>query len=242
MGKAKGKDKEKEKEKQKEKAKEKAKEKELAKEKAKEKEKEKARAKAEAKAKAKAKGKKEGVSHNKDVSISSSRSDESSSSSSHSNDSDASLEDYAEDKEPQTVEIMNAQLLAKVGAAEVPKIVKITTKQTMVQNAEGVSHNKEEKTEDLTPGGTGAITVVSSINKAELPEDAITSNVPHVKATQVTTRTALTKEDKESPKKSERPPSSPVPSRLPRAVLVSSVPNLMILVLPLTSIRRNRRL
>merc|ERR1712071_603870 len=92
----------------------------------------------------------------------------------------------------------NAQLLAKAGAAEVPKIVKITTKQTMVQNAEGVSHNKEEKTEDLTPGGTGAITVVSSINKAELPEDAITSNVPHVKATQVTTRTALTKEDKET--------------------------------------------
>merc|ERR1712071_565858 len=164
---AKAKDKEKEKEKQKEKAKEKAKEKELAKEKAKEKEKEKARAKAEAKAKAKAKakGKKKGKGGNKDVSISSSRSDESSSSSSHSNDSDASLEDYAEDKEPQTVEIMNAQLLAKVGAAEVPKIVKITTKQTMVQNAEGVSHNKEEKTEDLTPGGTGAITVVSSINK-----------------------------------------------------------------------------
>ena len=46
-----------------------------------------------------------------------------------------------------------------------PKIVKTTTKQTMVQNAEGVRHNKEEKVEDLTPGGTGAVTVVSSTNK-----------------------------------------------------------------------------
>jgi len=51
---------------------------------------------------------------------------------------------------------------------QAPKIVKTTTKQTMVQNAEGVHHNKEEKTEDLTPGGTGAVTVVSSVNKVFL--------------------------------------------------------------------------
>jgi len=57
-------------------------------------------------------------------------------------------------------------LAASSSAATVaPKIVKTTTKQTMVRNAEGVRHNKEEKVEDLTPGGTGAITVVSSVNK-----------------------------------------------------------------------------
>ena len=46
-----------------------------------------------------------------------------------------------------------------------PKIIKTTTKQMVVQNAEGVRHKKEEKVEDLTPGGTGAVTVVSSTNK-----------------------------------------------------------------------------
>lgn len=50
-------------------------------------------------------------------------------------------------------------------SALAPKIVKTTTKQTMVRNAEGLRHNKEEKVEDLTPGGTGAVTVVSSSNK-----------------------------------------------------------------------------
>ena len=34
--------------------------------------------------------------------------------------------------------------------------------------------------------------------QAELPEELNATNVPHVKATQVTTRTALTKEDKET--------------------------------------------
>jgi len=52
-----------------------------------------------------------------------------------------------------------------------PKIVKTTTKQTMVQNAEGVRHKKEEKVEDLTPGGTGAVTVVSSTNKVFIQVD-----------------------------------------------------------------------
>lgn len=112
----------------------------------------------------------------------------------------SSLEESVEDhKQPQTEEIMNAELiqvkqlvinfwiflylivLRWQGSSErhnqktvqvatstnlpAPKIVKTTTKQTMVQNAEGVRHNKEEKVEDLTPGGTGAITVVSSTNK-----------------------------------------------------------------------------
>lgn len=50
-------------------------------------------------------------------------------------------------------------------STQAPKIVKTTTKQTIVQNADGLRHNKEEKVEDLTPGGTGAVTVVSSVNK-----------------------------------------------------------------------------
>ncbi|EFX65741.1 hypothetical protein DAPPUDRAFT_219239 [Daphnia pulex] len=88
-----------------------------------------------------------------------------------------------------------------LSGSQAPKIVKTTTKQTIVQNADGLRHNKEEKVEDLTPGGSGAVTVVSSVNKADLPDELSTGNthnVPHVKATQVTTRTALTKEDKET--------------------------------------------
>ena len=57
--------------------------------------------------------------------------------------------------------------------AYAPKIVKTTTKQTMVQNAKGVRHNKEQKVEDLTPGGTGDITVVSSTNKVFTLERAL---------------------------------------------------------------------
>lgn len=55
-----------------------------------------------------------------------------------------------------------------LSTSQVPKIVKTTTKQTIVQNAGGMQHNKEEKVEDLTPGGTGAVTVVSSVNKVIL--------------------------------------------------------------------------
>jgi hypothetical protein len=52
-----------------------------------------------------------------------------------------------------------------LSGSQAPKIVKTTTKQTIVQNADGLRHNKEEKVEDLTPGGSGAVTVVSSVNK-----------------------------------------------------------------------------
>jgi hypothetical protein len=52
-----------------------------------------------------------------------------------------------------------------LSSIQAPKIVKTTTKQTIVQNADGLHLNKEEKVEDLTPGGSGAITVVSSVNK-----------------------------------------------------------------------------
>lgn len=65
--------------------------------------------------------------------------------------------------------VQNAAIMALansvVSSPQVPKIVKTTTKQTIVQNAGGLQHKKEEKVEDLTPGGTGAVTVVSSLNK-----------------------------------------------------------------------------
>lgn len=44
-------------------------------------------------------------------------------------------------------------------AATAPKIVKTTTKQTVVKDAEGVRHDVCEKIEDLTPGGSGLVTV-----------------------------------------------------------------------------------
>lgn len=46
--------------------------------------------------------------------------------------------------------------------------MKTTTKQTVVQNADGVKHNKQEKVEDLTAGGTGSVSVFSSTNQARL--------------------------------------------------------------------------
>lgn len=56
-------------------------------------------------------------------------------------------------------------LLLSSTSTQIPKIVKTTTKQIITQNADGLQHNREEKVEDLTPGGSGAVTVVSSINK-----------------------------------------------------------------------------
>lgn len=46
-----------------------------------------------------------------------------------------------------------------------PTIVKTTTKQSVVKDQEGVTQNIEEKVEDLTPGGTGQVTVSTQINK-----------------------------------------------------------------------------
>lgn len=46
-----------------------------------------------------------------------------------------------------------------------PTIVKTTTKQSVVKDQEGVIQNIEEKVEDLTPGGTGQVTVSTQINK-----------------------------------------------------------------------------
>ncbi|XP_028521630.2 protein 4.1 homolog isoform X5 [Apis cerana] len=48
-----------------------------------------------------------------------------------------------------------------------PTIVKTTTKQSVVKDQEGVIQNIEEKVEDLTPGGTGQVTVSTQINKGD---------------------------------------------------------------------------
>ncbi|XP_050573332.1 protein 4.1 homolog isoform X6 [Bombus affinis] len=48
-----------------------------------------------------------------------------------------------------------------------PTIVKTTTKQSVVKDQEGVTQNIEEKVEDLTPGGTGQVTVSTQINKGD---------------------------------------------------------------------------
>lgn len=82
---------------------------------------------------------------------------ESSSSSSSSSDSEDSMIEYAQGNE--TVRSTGDSVVMNT-----PKIFKTTTKQRMVQNAEGITQNIEEKVEDLTPGGTGAITVSNVIN------------------------------------------------------------------------------
>ncbi|XP_021914111.1 protein 4.1 homolog isoform X4 [Zootermopsis nevadensis] len=84
--------------------------------------------------------------------------------------------------------------LSSPASLTAPKIVKTTTKQMVVKDKEGLTQNIEEKVEDLTPGGTGAITVSTHVNKAEGMDDG---RSPYVTATAVTTRTATTHEDKE---------------------------------------------
>ena len=57
--------------------------------------------------------------------------------------------------------------LSSPAALTAPKIVKTTTKQTVVKDKEGLTQNIEEKVEDLTPGGTGAITLSTQVNKVK---------------------------------------------------------------------------
>ncbi|KAL4092197.1 hypothetical protein QTP88_026738 [Uroleucon formosanum] len=81
-----------------------------------------------------------------------------------------------------------------------PLIVKTTTKQTMIQDKEGVTQNIEEKVEDLT---SGEVTVSTHHNKAE-GLDTATGRPPYVKATAVTTRTATTHQDLEKNSKTSQ--------------------------------------
>ncbi|KAJ8673708.1 hypothetical protein QAD02_004970 [Eretmocerus hayati] len=82
-----------------------------------------------------------------------------------------------------------------------PTIVKSTTKQSMVKDNEGVTQNVEERVEDLTPGGTGQVTVSTHTNKAEAPSDG---TAPYISATAVTTRTATMHEDLEKNQKTSQ--------------------------------------
>ncbi|XP_014472074.1 PREDICTED: uncharacterized protein LOC106743073 isoform X2 [Dinoponera quadriceps] len=85
--------------------------------------------------------------------------------------------------------------------ATIPTIVKTTTKQSVVKDQEGVTQNIQEKIEDLTPGGTGQVTVSTHVNKAEAPDDG---RAPYMTATAVTTRTATMHEDLEKNQKTSQ--------------------------------------
>ncbi|XP_066593827.1 protein 4.1 homolog isoform X2 [Prorops nasuta] len=82
-----------------------------------------------------------------------------------------------------------------------PTIVKTTTKQSVVKDQEGVTQNITEKVEDLTPGGTGRVSVSTHVNKAEAQDDG---RAPYMTATAVTTRTATMHEDLEKNQKTSQ--------------------------------------
>ncbi|KAF3423734.1 hypothetical protein E2986_09349 [Frieseomelitta varia] len=113
-----------------------------------------------------------------------------------------------------------------------PTIVKTTTKQSVVKDQEGVTQNIEEKVEDLTPGGTGQVTVSTQINKIidiiirfldieylsiackkcidissmnlRIAETSDDGRAPYMTATAVTTRTATMHEDLEKNQKTSQ--------------------------------------
>ncbi|KAF4526750.1 hypothetical protein B566_EDAN015097 [Ephemera danica] len=116
-----------------------------------------------------------------------------------SNDSsdDGSSSDMSEYDEGREV----VRVMGDIANASTPKIVKTTTKQKVVQDAKGITQNIEEKVEDLTPGGSGAVTVSNTVNLADAGDDP---NSPHVTATAVTTRTAMMTEDKEKNEKTSQ--------------------------------------
>ncbi|XP_046385558.1 protein 4.1 homolog isoform X2 [Ischnura elegans] len=115
-------------------------------------------------------------------------------------DDSSDMSEYGEGREGALRDLTST---AKIGLTTTgPKIVKTTTKQTVVQDSEGVTQNIEEKVEDLTPGGSGAYVVSTHVNKAEAGSGVGTPGSegvasPYVTATAVTTRTATTHEDKE---------------------------------------------
>ncbi|XP_065576656.1 uncharacterized protein LOC136037773 isoform X2 [Artemia franciscana] len=117
------------------------------------------------------------------------------------------VDEYEESSQPRTEEIMSntsldtsamsndmvSSRIVPVGIA--PKIVKTTTKQRLRKDSDGVVHDVEEKVEDLTPGGSRAVTVNQSSNKADLMD--LAGMTPRISATQVTTRSAYSTENKD---------------------------------------------
>lgn len=71
-----------------------------------------------------------------------------------------------------------------------PTVVKTTTKQTITRGDDGVTHNVEEKVQNL---GTGEVTFSTQEHKSDVPSGDTSGSYVTGKA--VTTRTAITKED-----------------------------------------------
>ncbi|XP_070502837.1 protein 4.1 homolog isoform X2 [Chironomus tepperi] len=71
-----------------------------------------------------------------------------------------------------------------------PTVVKTTTKQTITRGDDGVTHNVEEKVQNL---GTGEVTYSTQEHKSDVPSNDTSGS--YVAGTAVTTRTAITKED-----------------------------------------------
>jgi erythrocyte membrane protein band 4.1 len=129
--------------------------------------------------------------------------DSESSSSEDSDDSfrSSSTEEYSENKVPTTADLQDRSRgrVKNTGIDEGPtgpKIIFKLTEQTVIKDADGIRQDVHEKIEDLTPGGSGMITLTSTTNQAEAQEGD-GSGTPHIKATQVTTRMATSVEDKE---------------------------------------------
>uniref|UniRef100_A0A0C9RCK9 Moesin/ezrin/radixin homolog 1 n=1 Tax=Fopius arisanus TaxID=64838 RepID=A0A0C9RCK9_9HYME len=100
-----------------------------------------------------------------------------------------------------TPKITASKIKKTLVPASTPTIVKTTTKQSVVKDQEGLRQNIEEKIEDLTPGGTGQVTVNTQVNKADAQDDGRT---PYMTATAVTTRTATMHEDLEKNQKTSQ--------------------------------------
>lgn len=103
--------------------------------------------------------------------------------------SDDDLNEYAAEQF-ENITNLKTPKSKKVEVPSMPVIVKTTTKQIMTKDKDGVTQNIEERIED---GRTGEVTVNTSINKADAPNDDGKS--PFVTARAVTTRTATTHQD-----------------------------------------------
>ncbi|CAG7731848.1 unnamed protein product [Allacma fusca] len=113
----------------------------------------------------------------------------------------SSTEEYSENKVPTTADLEDRGRgrIKNTGIDESPtgpKIIFKLTEQTVIKDADGIRQDVHEKIEDLTPGGSGMVTLTSTTNQAEAQEGD-GSGTPHIKATQVTTRMATSVEDKE---------------------------------------------
>ncbi|CAG0923121.1 unnamed protein product [Notodromas monacha] len=122
-------------------------------------------------------------------------SSESSSSSSSGSSGDSDVDNYADERIP-NLEGASGALPQKWKVSEetsTPKIIKTTTKKTIVSNDDGVVENVEEHVEDLSPGVTaGVLSSTKKTYQSRLEDE----KKPYVSATAaaVTTMTSTTRE------------------------------------------------